>query len=99
MTETHHNSHDGCLDCLEAEKNAYEEGLMIGGFNLGIEMAVKLYEALPAVRQARRDGTLAQCFTDLLAGHTGKWSDRMVKALATALEKMGPGTAGNGDKG
>ena len=89
MTQTHHNPHDGCLACQDAEKNAYEEGLMIGGFNLGIEMAVKLYEALPAVWQARQDGTLAKCLTDFLAGHTGKNGDaRLVEALASALGKI-----------
>ena len=86
--ETHHNPHDGCPACLLAEKTAYEDGLILGGFNLGVGKAVKLYEALPAVKEARKDGTLAQCLTDFLEGHTGKWSDRLVEALAAALEKI-----------
>ena len=88
MEKTHHNPHDGCEACLDAEKAAYEDGLILGGFNIGVEKAVRLYEALPSVKQARQDGTLAQQFIDLLAGHTGKNGDaRLVEALAAALEK------------
>ena len=38
--------------CLRAEKATYEDGLILGGFNLGVEKAGKLYEALPAVKEA-----------------------------------------------
>ncbi len=87
MAETHHNPHDDCPACRNAEKAAYEDGLILGGFNIGVEKAVTLYEALPAVRGARQDGTLAQCFINFLEGHTGKNGDaRLVEALASALE-------------
>ena len=88
MAETHHSPHDDCPACLRAEKAAYDDGLILGGFNLGVEKAVKLYEALPAVKEARQDGTLAQCFINFLEGHTGKNRDGpLVEALASALEK------------
>ena len=82
MAENHHNPHDGCPACVRAEKAAYEEGLILGGFNIGVEKAVRLYESLPPVRQARQ-------LTNFLAGYSGKnVDDRLVEALAAALEKI-----------
>ena len=89
MAETHHNPHDDCPACRNAEKAAYEDGLILGGFNIGVEKAVRLYESLSPVRQARQDGTLARQFTNFLAGYSGKnVDDRLVEALAAALEKI-----------
>ncbi len=88
MAETHHNPHDDCPACRNAEKAAYEDGLILGGFNIGVEKAVRLYESLPPVRQARQNGTLARQLTNFLAGYSGKnVDDRLVEALAAALEK------------
>ncbi len=90
MAETHHYPHDGCEACLRAEKAAGEEGLIRGSFFLGVEKTVRVYESLPAVNQARQDGTLAQCFTDFLADHNSgqQGHDRLVEALAAALAKI-----------
>ena len=84
MAEHHHNPHDGCEACVQAEKDCYFEG----GFNLGVEWAVREYEALPAVKQARSDGTLVEHFPGLLGREPAKNGDaRFFKALAVALEK------------
>ena len=89
MEETHHNPHDGCEACLRAEEVALRQGYFNGGYSLGVEWAVREYEALPSVKQARQDGTLAQHFTDLLGREPAKNGDtRFFKALAAALEKI-----------
>ena len=58
------------------------------GFFLAVEGQVRQFEALDWVKEARRDGRLAQHHMNLLRESSTEEDDELIEALAAALDKI-----------
>jgi len=74
-----HNHGDDCDDCRAAGKKARF---------LAVEKVVREYEALDWVKEARRDGRLAQHLLNLLRESSMEEDGELIEALAAALDKI-----------
>ena len=86
----HHHPFDDCDGCRRAQEIIFDPSSKVykKAYFQVIEEMVRHYEADPAVKEHRSQGTFKQHFADYMKANPELWDTYFVEAINAAYEKL-----------